>query len=105
MTDRRGFLRKTLLALGAATLAGCDSVSQSESGAKVLESAEGLTRRIQHFLSPSRALAREYTEADISAVFKPNGNTMPASLLYQSLLRGGFADYRLDVGGLVERPA
>jgi DMSO/TMAO reductase YedYZ molybdopterin-dependent catalytic subunit len=105
MTDRRGFLRKTLLALGAATLAGCDRISGSETGAKVLESAEGVTRRVQRFLSPSRALAKEYTEADISAVFKPNGSTMPDTPLYQALLRDGFAGYRLEVDGLVERPA
>ena len=105
MTDRRGFLRKTLLALGGAALAGCDRISDSDTGTKVLESAEGVTRRVQRFLSPSRALAREYTEADISAVFKPNGSTMPDTPLYQTLLRGGFADYRLEVEGLVERPA
>src|ERR1700755_1751306 len=105
MTDRRDFLRKTLLAVGGAALAGCDRISDSDTGAKVLESAEGVTRRVQHFLSPSRALAREYTEADISAVFKPNGSTMPDAPAYQALLRGGFADYRLEVDGLVDRPA
>jgi DMSO/TMAO reductase YedYZ molybdopterin-dependent catalytic subunit len=105
MTDRRGFLRKGLLILGGAALAGCDRISESDTGAKVLESAEGVTRRVQHFLSPSRALAREYTEADISAVFKPNGSTMPDTPAYQALLRDGFADYRLEVDGLVEQPA
>ena len=105
MTDRRAFLRTSLLALGGAALAGCDSISQSETGTKVLESAEGVTRRVQRLLSPSSALAKEFTEADISAVFKPNGTTMPDTALYQSLLKGGFADYRLAVDGLVERPA
>lgn len=105
MTDRRAFLRTSLLALGGAALAGCDSISQSETGTKVLESAEGVTRRVQRLLSPSSALAKEFTEADISAVFKPNGTTMPDTALYQSLLEGGFADYRLAVDGLVERPA
>ncbi|WP_448102301.1 molybdopterin-binding protein [Luteibacter jiangsuensis] len=105
MTDRRHFLRNTLLALGGATLAGCDRISESETGARVLESAESVTRRVQRFLSPSRSLAKEYAESDISPVFKPNGTTMPDTPLYQSLLRGGFADYRLQVDGLVARPA
>ncbi|MGE7138114.1 molybdopterin-binding protein [Luteibacter sp. NPDC031894] len=105
MSDRRGFLRNSLLALGGAVLTGCDRISESDTGTKVLESAEAVTRRVQRFLSPSRALAKEYTEADISAVFKPNGTTMPDTPLYQALLRGGFADYRLEVDGLVERPA
>jgi len=105
MTDRRAFLRNTVLALGGAVLTGCDRVSESDTGAKVLESAEAVTRRVQRFLSPSRALAREYTEADISAVFKPNGSILPDTPAYQALLRNGFADYRLEVDGMVERPS
>lgn len=105
MTDRRAFLRNTVLALGGAVLTGCDRVSESDTGAKVLESAEAVTRRVQRFLSPSRALAREYTEADISAVFKPNGSILPDTPAYQALLRNGFADYRLEVDGMVDRPS
>ncbi|SFW38623.1 molybdopterin-binding protein [Luteibacter sp. UNCMF366Tsu5.1] len=105
MTDRRTFLRRTLLALGGATLAGCDRISESETGTKVLASAEAVTRRVQRFLSPSTALAKEFTEADISPVFKPNGSTMPDTPAYQALLRDGFSGYRLEVDGMVERPA
>jgi len=105
MNDRRGFLRTTLLALGGAALAGCDRISQSETGSRILESAEAVNRRVQRFLSPSQALAREYTEADISAVFKPNGTLMPGTPLYQGLMKGGFADYRLEVDGLVGTPS
>ncbi|PTR28537.1 DMSO/TMAO reductase YedYZ molybdopterin-dependent catalytic subunit [Luteibacter sp. OK325] len=104
MSDRRDFLRSTLLALGGATLAGCDRISESESGPRLLESAEAINRRVQRFLSPSKALAREYAESDISAVFKPNGTLMPDTPLYQGLMKGGFADYRLEVDGLVEKP-
>lgn len=45
----------------------------------------------------------ELTEQDISPYFWPNG-TMPKSAEFESLLAGGFADYRLRVDGLVERP-
>jgi sulfoxide reductase catalytic subunit YedY len=45
----------------------------------------------------------ELTEKDISPYFWPNG-TMPASAEFESLVKGEFADYRLRVGGLVERP-
>jgi DMSO/TMAO reductase YedYZ molybdopterin-dependent catalytic subunit len=105
MSDRRAFLRTTLLALGGATLAGCDRVSESEAGPRILDSAEAINRRVQRFLSPSKALAREYSESDISAVFKPNGTLMPDTPLYQGLMKGGFVDYRLEVGGLVEKPS
>jgi DMSO/TMAO reductase YedYZ molybdopterin-dependent catalytic subunit len=105
MTDRRHFMRQALLALGAAAVAGCDRISDSETGVKVLETGETVNRRVQRFLSPSRALAREYTEADISAVFKPNGTLLPDTPLYRSLMANAFADYRLAIDGLVARPA
>jgi DMSO/TMAO reductase YedYZ molybdopterin-dependent catalytic subunit len=104
MTGRRRFLRNLGLAASGAFLAGCNRISQSESGARVLESAEWLTRNVQRIVSPSTALAREFTEADISPVFRPNGTTMPQTALYQSLMKNQFRDYRLGVEGLVERP-
>ena len=45
----------------------------------------------------------QLTEKDISPYFWPNG-TMPHSVEFDDLVAGGFADYRLRVGGLVERP-
>jgi DMSO/TMAO reductase YedYZ molybdopterin-dependent catalytic subunit len=46
----------------------------------------------------------EYSEKDISPFFWPNG-TLPVSDDYQRLKAGNFEDYRLKIGGLVERPA
>jgi len=46
----------------------------------------------------------EYTEKDISPYFWHNGQ-YPDSAEYTALLDGGFADYRLQVNGLVEHPA
>lgn len=45
----------------------------------------------------------EYTEADVSPYFWHNGK-YPDSPEYQALAEGHFADYRLRVSGLVERP-
>jgi DMSO/TMAO reductase YedYZ molybdopterin-dependent catalytic subunit len=105
MSDRRGFLKTTLLALCGAALAGCDRISGSDTGSRVLNSAEAVNRRVQGFLSPSKALAREYPESEISAVFKPNGTLMPGTPLYQGLMKDNFADYRLEVDGLVDVPS
>ena len=44
----------------------------------------------------------QLTEGDISPYFWPNG-TMPNSVEFDALVAGGFADYRLRVGGLVEQ--
>jgi DMSO/TMAO reductase YedYZ molybdopterin-dependent catalytic subunit len=104
MTDRRSFLRTTLMGFAGAFLVGCDRISQSATGTRVLESAEGVTRRVQKLLSPSRAMAREYAESDISPVFRPNGTTMPDTEAYRALMENGFRDFRLQVDGLVERP-
>jgi sulfoxide reductase catalytic subunit YedY len=45
----------------------------------------------------------QYTEKDISPYFWHNGR-YPDSAAYQALQAGGFADYRLRIGGLVADP-
>jgi DMSO/TMAO reductase YedYZ molybdopterin-dependent catalytic subunit len=103
-TDRRRFLRRVAGAAGALLLGGCDRLSQQPQAKAVLASAERLTAAAQRLLTPRAALAREYAEADISPVFKPNGSTDPADPAYRALAAGGFRDYRLAFGGLVRRP-
>jgi DMSO/TMAO reductase YedYZ molybdopterin-dependent catalytic subunit len=100
---RRGWLK----ALGAgalgAVLAGCDKIAESPRVVNVLAAAEGVSRRAQRLIG-AKALAREFTEADISAHFKANGSIDPADAEYRALAAGGFADWRLVVDGLVDRP-
>ncbi|MEA3042686.1 MAG: hypothetical protein QOH47_524 [Sphingomonadales bacterium] len=97
--------RRTLLVGGAgALLTGCDRLSDSPSFRGVLRSAEGLTMKAQRLITGREALAREYDSADMSPVFRANGNVMPAASDYQRLLAGRFADWRLAVDGLVQRP-
>ena len=105
MTDRRSFLRMAILGSAGLLAAGCDKISQSSWGPKVLGKAEGLNRRVQALLAPSSAMAQEFTEADVSAVFRANGTTMPTTDIYQTLLANQFRDYKLTVDGLVQRPA
>ena len=105
MTDRRSFLRMVVMGTASLIVAGCDRISQSSWGPKVLGKAEGLNRRVQALLAPSSAMAKEYTEADISPVFRPNGTTMPNTPAYQALLANQFRDYKLQVDGMVSRPA
>ena len=105
MTDRRSFLRMAIMGTASLIVAGCDRISQSSWGPKVLGKAEGLNRRVQALLAPSSAMAKEYTEADISSVFHPNGTMMPNTPTYQALLANQFRDYKLQVDGMVSRPA
>lgn len=46
---------------------------------------------------------KQYTEKDISPFFWPNG-TLPDPEVYARLKAGGFRDFKLRVGGLVENP-
>jgi DMSO/TMAO reductase YedYZ molybdopterin-dependent catalytic subunit len=97
--------RRTLLIGGAgALLTGCDRLSNSPTFRGVLRSAEGLTMKAQRLITDREALAREFDAADMSPIFRANGNVMPASSDYQSLLAGRFAGWRLAVDGLVRRP-
>lgn len=105
MTDRRSFLRLTIMGAAGILVAGCDRISQSSWGPKILGKAEGLNRRVQALLAPSSAMAPEYSEGDISKVFRANGTTMPSTEAYQALLANQFRDYKLQVDGLVSRPA
>ena len=102
--SRRSFLARSAAGIGALVLGGCDRLSQAPAFRDLLASAEGLTYRVQRALVPEQALALEYTEADISPLFRANGSTDPDDPDYRTLVANGFADWRLEVGGLVERP-
>ena len=97
---RRGFLA----AASASLLAGCNRVAESERGRRLLKSAEDWHRTAQRLLNPPRALAPEYSRADISPTFRGNGSTNPTNGDYQAHAALGFANWRLTVGGLVEHP-
>jgi DMSO/TMAO reductase YedYZ molybdopterin-dependent catalytic subunit len=90
--------------LGGALLAGCDRLSETSEVQEVLSSAESLTYRVQRLLGGRDALAREFTEADLSPVFKVNGSSMPEGEDYAALLEGNFGGWRLRVEGLVANP-
>ncbi|HEX2238084.1 MAG TPA: molybdopterin-binding protein [Gammaproteobacteria bacterium] len=102
--DRRRFLARALAMSGAAFLTGCDKLSESEWFPRVLGSAEILNRKVQHLITPRRAMAEEFTETDLSPHFKSNGTHVPSDLEYQALAMKGFRDWRLKVSGLVKRP-
>jgi DMSO/TMAO reductase YedYZ molybdopterin-dependent catalytic subunit len=98
--------RRSLLGLaaaGSALLAGCDRLSRSDTVQRVLGFGETLTR-LAHQAVPRAAMAQEFSAADLSPEFRSNGTAVPDDEAYALLARGGFADYRLVVDGLVEQP-
>jgi len=65
---------------------------------------ETLTYAAQRLLMSRHPLAREFTSAEVSRVAPVNGPP-PESDDYRRLLARRFADWRLEVGGLVARPS
>jgi DMSO/TMAO reductase YedYZ molybdopterin-dependent catalytic subunit len=86
---------------------GCDRLSASPSFRELLAGTEGLTERVHRALLWRGAHAREYTIADISPNFRANGSKDASNLPrgYTEAAERGFSDWRLQVDGLVMRPA
>lgn len=102
---RRRFLARAAQFSGLFLLAGCDTLSRKAWFEGLLSSAEGLTQRAHRLITPRKAMAREYTEADLSPVFPVNGTTHPGTAEYLAWVENNFTDWRLEVGGRVEQPA
>ena len=62
-----------------------------------------LVNPVIRLLLGGHAARAEYTRADISPFFWPNGK-MPTSERWNALAANGFKDYRLRIHGLVENP-
>lgn len=100
--------RRKLIGMGAAgagglLLSGCDKLNDSETFRGVLKGATGLNQRT-HRLLMGDSLAREFTEADMSPVFKANGSIAVTDPAYRGNLAQGFANWALRVDGLVKQP-
>lgn len=103
LISRRRLLLGALSGAGVSLLSGCDGLAQNETLNEWLNQTENLTRHAQRWLG-GNSLAREYSEADLSPVFRANGTQMPDSAEYARLLAGNFSEWRLRVNGLVQRP-
>jgi DMSO/TMAO reductase YedYZ molybdopterin-dependent catalytic subunit len=102
---RRGFLRRTLAAAGGLLLGGCNQLSRTDWFPKILGVAEDANAAAAKLVATRRSMAQEFGVADLSPSFRANGTANPDSAQYRKLAAGSFADYRLEVGGLVARPA
>ena len=103
--SRRSVLRGALASAGTLALAGCDRLSNHEGFVDVLKSAQRLSHAAQSAVAGRKAMAQEFGQADVAAHFRANGTLMPADADYRALAMGGFKDWKLEIGGLVETPA
>lgn len=101
---RRKLLTTGAITLGGLALSGCDPLSRSPDFRSFLHNGEGLTMAAQRALMFGQPLAREFSERDISRVFKANGTKDPNTVAYNALAADNFNAWRLRIDGLVERP-
>lgn len=85
-------------------LSACDAINEAPAVRKILSMGEEMNRASQRALMDRNALAREYTRADLSPTFRPNGTRLPPGETYAAHAANGFADWRVAVTGLVARP-
>lgn len=89
---------------GAALLTGCDKVASSAPLRKILFSGEKINEGLQRALSNRASLAHEYRRDQMSPFFRTNGTANPNTPAYNAMVADDFASWRLQVGGLVNRP-
>ena len=104
LMHRRRFLVQSASAVAGLLLAGCDRLSNSRWFTRMLAVAESLNAAVKKGTATRLAMAQEFSESDLSPSFRSNGTSRPSNPEYERLAAGGFADYRLDVGGLVAKP-
>ncbi len=96
--------RAALVGATSLLVAGCDKITTSPTVRKVLTLGEKATLSSQKLVTGRNALAPEFSRAEMSPRFRVNGNRMPASADYAAHMANGFADWKLELGGLVARP-
>lgn len=101
---RRQVLKGAVGAASLVALSGCDNLTQSSWFPSILNMAEQLTETTQRVITPPDAVVKEYRSSDISAVFPANGNTDPGTDAYAEHVAQNFADWTLEVVGLVKTP-
>ena len=100
MIGRRGILATLLGGLAA----GCTKVAESGPGGRLLGAVEDWNRTVHRALGKRTALAREFAPDAISPDFRGNGTRDPGTPEYAAHFAAGFADWRLEIDGLVGRP-
>jgi DMSO/TMAO reductase YedYZ molybdopterin-dependent catalytic subunit len=104
LLPRRRFLTGAALGTGGLLLSGCDMLTENESFRSVLRSGEALNKTAQRLISDRAALAREFSESDISPVFKANGSISGATPEYAAHVADKFVRWQLKIDGLVRNP-
>lgn len=96
--------RSVIAGLGALFVSGCSKVADSPAGQALFKASNEWHRKAQRALTGRKAMAPEFSRAQISPYFRGNGSLTVGTPAYAAALENGFADWRLKVTGLVEHP-
>lgn len=96
--------RSLLITGGAGLLAGCDTAGSSSLGKSILSTGDDAHKFLQRSIPDRAALAREFRADQMSPKFRVNGTADPNTPDYAVHVANRFADWRLKVDGLVQRP-
>ena len=97
--------RRMIAGLGAGlTLGGCQKILETGPVDALATSIDRFTMKAQRLVVPRTALAREYSLAERSPVFRANGSRTVDTSAYRRHLAENFANWRLTVTGLVDNP-
>ena len=93
-------------AVGSLLLVGCDADAYLPPKVRggLMGVSDVLTMATQRLMLSGQPLAQEHDVSEITKNFPTWGNTNPRQEDFQSLLSGEFVDWRLPVGGFVNRP-
>ena len=101
---RRSLIARLFTGASLLVLGGCEKLSETAWFPKVLGLGEKATYKVHRLILSRRAMAQEFTEADLSPEFRSNGTSMPNNPVYRAMAAKGFTDFRLEVTGLVNEP-
>ncbi|KQP30966.1 molybdopterin-dependent oxidoreductase [Methylobacterium sp. Leaf100] len=101
--SRRRLLTGSGALFGAGLVSGCHAPALSHL-ATPYDWSNGLTFAVQRWLLRHQPLVREFDRSQISTVFPTINTTDPDDPAYKRSRQTAFADWKLPVTGLVERP-
>ena len=103
LVNRRKLLGAGALGASGLILSGCDRLNADPAFRSALQEAGSWHQGTQRLIG-GQSLAREYAVSDMSPNFRVNGTADPATASYNLHHAARFADWRLEVVGLVKQP-
>lgn len=85
-------------------VSACDRLNNSPLVRGLLHDAADLHRPVQRLITPQDALAREFSEREMSPNFRANGNEAPSDPAFLRHFDSGFTQWALRIDGLVRQP-